>query len=122
MTTRLDSRRKNLLIYYRYYYDCLSAELEKHGFVANDILSWNDFQCSCEELKLFPLLFNCVALPFTFFPNEIQMKIKSSSSEEFQRVREVNHHDYIIEYMEEDAEFKDVVLESIEELMETLFV
>lgn len=122
MTTRLDSRRKYLSCYYRYYYDCLCTELEQRGLVANDILSWNDFQSSCEDLKLFPMVFNCVALPFTFFPNEIQMKIKSSGSEEFQSMREINHHDYIIQYMEEDEEFKEVVLESIEELMETLFV
>lgn len=122
MTTRLDSRRKYLLSYYKYYYDCLCTELEKQGLVANDILAWKEFQCSCEDLKLFPLVFNCVALPFTYFPNEIQMKIKSSTSEEFQRIRDINHHDYIIQYMKEDEEFKNVILESIEELMETLFI
>lgn len=121
MTTRLDNRRKHLLSYYRYYYDCLCMELEKHKLIADDILSWKAFQSSCDDLKLFPLVFNCVALPFTFFPNEIQMKIKSSAAEEFKRMREVNHHDFIMHYMTEDKEFKDVVLESIEELMETLF-
>lgn len=121
MTTRLDNRRKNLTSYYRYYYDCLRTELENRKLIAEDILSWNDFQSSCDALKLFPMVFNCVALPFTFFPNEIQMKIKSSEADEFRRIREVNHHDYITQYMNEDKEFKDVVLESIEELMETLF-
>lgn len=121
MTTRLDNRRKYLSSYYRYYYDCLRTELENHELIADDILSWKDFQSSCDDLKLFPMVFNCVALPFTFFPNEIQMKIKNSTADEFQRLREVNHHDYIIQYMKEDKEFKDVILESIEELMETLF-
>lgn len=121
MTTRLDNRRKYLSSYYRYYYDCLCTELEKHKLIAEEILSWNDFQSSCKDLKLFPMIFSCVGLPFTFFPNEIQMKIKNSSDEEFRRIREVNHHDFIIQHMKEDKEFKDVVLESIEELMETLF-
>lgn len=120
-TTRLDNRRKYLPGYYRYYYDCLCAELEKHKLIADDIVTWTDFQSSFDDLKLFPMVFNCVGLPFTYFPNEIQMKIKSSTAEEFQRMREVNHHDYIKQYMEEDKEFRDVVLESIEELVETLF-
>ncbi len=121
MTTRLDHRRKHLSHYYRYYHECFCAELEKHELVADEILSWNDFQASCKDLKLFPIVFNCVGLPFTFYPNEIQMKIKSSSAEEFRRVREDNHYDYMIHHMKQDDEFKDVVLESMEELMETLF-
>lgn len=121
MTTRLNHRRKHLSNYFRFYYECLSSELIKHGLNVDDVLSWNEIEASCEDLKLMPMVYNCVALPFTYFPNEIRMKIRSSEAEEFRRVREENHHEIIIKYMEQDAEFKDVILESIEELMETLF-
>lgn len=121
MTTRRNDRLKNLSSYCRFYYECLSSELKRHELNADAELSWDDFQASCNDLKLMPMVYNCVGLPFTYFPNEIQMKIRSSEAEEFRRMREENHHEFIIQYMERDAEFKDAVLESIEELMDTMF-
>ncbi|KAJ6622509.1 hypothetical protein Bhyg_17595 [Pseudolycoriella hygida] len=121
MSTRLENRREYLMSYYKYYYDCLRMELEKQELNPDDVLTWHDFQSSCNELKLFPLVFNCVALPFTFYPKDIQVKMKNCTDAEFQRVRDVGHYDFMLQYMKEDDEFKDVILESIEELMEELF-
>lgn len=120
MTTRLDHRRQHYEEYFRYYHNCLSDELKVHRFDVDSILSWKEFRLTCDELRIFPLIYNCVATPLVFLQPEKQLRMKNDS-EKFHHILLVNRMDYMLEAMADDEQFKDVVMENIEELLDCIF-
>lgn len=120
MTTRLDYRRQNYEQHFKFYHDRLSDELKLRGFDVDEILPWHEFRLSCDRLRLFPLIYNCVAQPLVYLEPDKQLKMKNDA-EKFHRILLVNRMDYMLEAMADDDEFKDVVMENIEELLDCIF-
>lgn len=120
MTTRLDYRTQNYEKHFKYYHDCLSDELKFRGLDVDKILPWNEFRLSCDELRIFPMIYNCVAQPLVYLEPDKQLKMKNDA-EKFHHILLVNRMDYMLEAMAEDEQFKDVVMENIEELLDCIF-
>lgn len=120
MTTRLDYRRQNYEEHFKYYHECLSDELKFRGLDVNEILPWEQFRLSCDKLRIFPMIYNCVAQPLVYLEPEKQLKMKSEA-EKFHHILLVNRMDYMLEAMADDERFKDVVMENIEELLDCIF-
>lgn len=120
MTTRLDHRRKYYEDYFKFYYNCFSDELKSHGIDPELILPWKEFRLSCDELRIYPLIYNCVSTPLVFLSPEKQLKLKNDH-EKFQNILLVNRIDYMLDAMADDKMFKDVVMENIEELLDYMF-
>lgn len=122
MNTRLDHRRKYYEEYFKYYHSCLSNELKSHGLDVESILTWKEFRLTCDELRMYPIIYNCVAQPQIFFTPEKQLKMKNIDPVKFQHFLLVNRMDFMLEAMAEDEQYKDVIMENIEELLDFMFV
>jgi len=120
MTTRLDYRRENYEEHFRFYHNCLTNELQLIGFDVDDILPWREFRLSCDQLRIFPMIYNCVAQPLVYLQPEKQLNMKNDA-ERFHHILLVNRMDYMLEAMADDDQFKEVVMENIEELLDCLF-
>lgn len=120
MTTRLDYRRKSYEEHFKYYHSCLGDELKVRGFDVDEILPWKEFRLSCDALRIFPIIYNCVAQPLVYLEPAKQLKLKNDA-ERFQRILLINRMDYMLEAMADDEQFKDVVMENIEELLDCIF-
>ncbi len=120
MTTRLDYRRQNYDEHFQYYHSCLTNELKDHGFDVNDVLPWKEFRLSCDQLRIFPMIYNCVAQPLVYLEPEKQLKMKTDA-ERFHRILLVDRMEYVLDAMADDVQFKDVIMENIEELLDCLF-
>lgn len=120
MTTRLDYRRQNYEKHFKYYHDCLSDELKVHGFDVDEVLPWKEFRLSCDQLLIYPMVYNCVAQPLIYLEPDKQLKMKYEA-EKFHHILLVNRMDYMLEAMADDEQFKDVIMENIEELLDCIF-
>lgn len=120
MTTRLDYRRQNYDKHFEYYHSCLADELKFRGFDVNEILPWKEFRLSCDELRIFPLIYNSVAQPLVYLQPDKQLKLKNDGEKHY-RILIVDRMEYILEAMADDEQFKEVTMENIEELLDCLF-
>lgn len=121
MTTRLEYRRQNYETHFKYYYERLGDELKVRGFDVNEILPWDEFRSSCDDLLMFPVIYNCVATPLVYLKPEKQLKMKNEDAAKFHYYLFVDRMEYMLEGMADDEQFKDVVMENIEELLDLLY-
>ncbi|KAJ6644600.1 hypothetical protein Bhyg_09569 [Pseudolycoriella hygida] len=120
MTTRLNYRSEKYEEHFRFYHNCLSDELKLRGFDVNEILSWSEFRLSCDELRIYPIIYNCVAQPLIYLQPEKQLSMKNDA-EKFHHILMVNRMDYMLDAMAADDQFKEVIMENIEELLDCIF-
>ncbi|KAG4070806.1 hypothetical protein HA402_011032 [Bradysia odoriphaga] len=121
VSTRLEHRKQYYGRYLRYYYDTLVKELNEYKIEASNELSWEEFVQSSIELKLLPLAINAVCIPLTTLSSEILLSLKTENPARYMRTMTVNRHEFILEYMEKDAEYKEIVMESYSELLDCMF-
>lgn len=121
VSTRLDHRKQCYPRYLQFYYDALTTELIKYKIDSSNVLSWEEFIRSSKELELLPLAINCCCRPLTTLPSEILLSLKTENPERYMRTMTVNRHEFILEYMEKDAEYKEIVMESYSELLDCMF-
>lgn len=121
VSTRLAHRKQFYPHYLRYYYDALTKELMKYKIDASNVLSWTEFLRSSKELEMLPLVINCCCRPLTTLSSEILLSLKSENPDRYMRTMTVNRHEFILEYMEKDAEYKEIVMESYSELLDCMF-
>lgn len=121
VSTRLAHRKKFYPRYLRYYYDAFTRELGKFNIDPSNVLRWEEFLRSAKELEMLPLVINCCCRPLTTLSSEILLSLRSENPERYMRTMTVNRHEFILEYMEKDAEYKEIVMESYGELLDCLF-
>lgn len=121
VSTRLEHRKQYYDHYLRYYYDALTRELNEYNIDVSNEISWTEFLRTSKELRLLPLAITAVCIPLTTLSSEILLSLKSENPERYSRTMTVNRHELIIEYMEKDAEYKEIVMESFSELLDCMF-
>lgn len=121
VSTRLAHRKKFCSHYLQFYYDALTKELTKYKIDASKVLSWEEFQSSAKELEMLTLVINCVCRPLTMLSSDILVSLKTENPERYMRIMHVNRHEFILEHMEKDAEYKEIVIESYGELLDCMF-
>lgn len=121
VSTRLEHRKQFYSRYLRFYYDALVRELMNYKIDASSVLNWEAFLQSSKELELFPLAITAVCRPLTTLSSEILLSLKAESPERYLRTMNVNRHEFILEYMEMDAEYREIVMESFSELLDCMF-
>lgn len=121
VSTRRAHRKQYYHRYLRYYYDALTVELSKYKIDASNELSWEEFIRSWKELEMLPLVINCICRPLTTLASEILLSLKTENPIRYIRTMTVNRHEFIIEHMERDAEYKEMVIESYGELLDCMF-
>lgn len=121
VSTRLEHRKQFYLRYLQFYHDALTRELIEHNIDAAKELSWEEFLESWNELKMLPLVINCVCRPLTTLSSDILLSLKTQNPERYMSTMTVNRHEFILEHMEKDAEYKEIVLETYGELLDCMF-
>lgn len=120
LNTRRDHRNRHLEYYLRYYWDCLQTQLSSQSLNALEILSWLDFRNSCHHYEFLAIVSNCRYAPFSNLKPGTLQSLESNDMERYSRVCSVDRGQYIVENLKMDKHFRDVVLESLQELVEKL--
>lgn len=121
VTTRLEHRKRFYAHYLRFYYEALTRELNENEIDATDEISWNEFRRTSKELALLPLSVSAVCVPLCTIPMEILFKLRAENHDRYMRTMIENRHEFILEYMEKDAEYKEIVMEIYGELLDCMF-
>lgn len=121
VSTRLAHRKQFYPHYIQFYYNALAKKLTRYKIDASKVLSWEEFQDSLKELEMVVLVINCVCRPLTMLSSEILVSLKTENPERYMRTMHVNRHEFILEHMEKDAEYKEIVIESYGELLDYMF-
>ncbi len=122
VSTRLEHRNQFYCRYLRYYYDALTRELDEFRIDVSKELSWDELMRSWKELKLLPLAISAVCIPLISLSSEIVLSLKTDDPARYMRTMTVNRHELILEYMEKDPEYKEIVLEGFSELLDCMFL
>lgn len=121
VSTRLAHRKQFYQHYLEFYYDALTKELTKYKIDASEVLSWDEYQNSLKELKMLTLVINCVCRPLTMLSSDILVSLKTENPDRYMRTMHFNRYEFILEHMEKDAEYKEIVIESYGELLDCMF-
>lgn len=121
VSTRLAHRKQFYPYYFQFYYDALTKELNKYQIDVSEVLSWDEFQRSVKELEMLPLVISSVCRPMTTLSSDILLSLKSENPDRYMSIMTVNRHEFIVELMENDAEYKEIVIESYGELLDCMF-
>lgn len=120
MTTRRANRNeKCMLDYLKSYYSDLRENFEENELV--EILSWEQFIESWNIAKYFAMIFNCTYAPLMYMPAHILEQLKVEDPEQYCTVSNEQRGDFIIQIMNENEQYKEIVLECVNELLEYLY-
>lgn len=118
LTTRRAHRQRHGEAHLRAYWQRLRAELAARLPAESSIdhddarLSWPVFRRSCDELRLFALVFSCVYTPLMYLPAEWLA--------EFRGAQRVDRAAFVCAVMAQCADYASVVSECCDELIATV--
>ena len=122
LNTRRASRESHLEDLLRFYYDELgTALLRKVEIDFASLLSWTDFRRSCDHYELLALLFMCRYAPFSHIPKNVLREMENEDPNRYARVCGMDRGTFILEWLNRDEHFREVVIESLMELTEKFF-
>jgi hypothetical protein len=104
--------------YLKFYHKQLAKELSKHDLKIDEICSWNDYMESINDIMLLPRFMNPLFITFSHLPNEVMKKLSTNSSEEYNRVLNVNRNGLLEECVEKDEDYRNYLIEALEDLIE----
>lgn len=119
INTRRDHRQKFMEYYLEFYYEHLKQELAKEEIEIAGKISLECFKKNCQDFMVLPLTINAVILTLTQLPSEFMKDLKDA---DFNRICNIFRDDVVLDFIEKDANYKEYLLEAVEELIEYLYV
>ena len=120
INTRKTHRQQNLEDYLTFYYERLGYELKEEGIEVSRKITFEEFKISCVEFMVLPLTINAVILTLTLMPSEY-VKELNLNSDNFYKICNVFRDDVVMDLIERDDDYKECLLEAIEELIEYIY-
>lgn len=105
-----------------FYYNQLASELLKHDVKLDDLMPWSDFEVSCESFKLFPLMQQGMFWSLTRLPEGVIPSLLETNESEYMKICNEHRDDIVLDYMERDEFYRECMIETVERLIEYLFV
>lgn len=105
-----------------FYYKQLANELEQHNVNVESIMSWRDFEVSCKRFKLFPLVQQGIFWSLTNLPETFLTNLLANNEKEYLRICNEQRDETVLEFMECDEFYRQTMTETVERLIEYLFV
>lgn len=102
------------------YYENFTQELSTMSLKAGDIISYEEFESSLKDLALFGALYNCIAATILRVPGDYLKDMKLNRPDDFHRYTNVDRTDEVLELVKIDADFRDYMLECIDDMMELI--
>lgn len=112
LCTRRAHRAEHLEAHLRWYWEHLSAEVAAAQHGAAEVPTWPAFRRSCDELRLFGLVFSGVYTPLMWLPDDELVAFRG------ERGRSVSRAEFVCDAMRGNRAYADVVAECCAELME----
>lgn len=106
----------------RFYYKQLESELLLHDVKIENLLTWHDFEVSCERFKLFPLVQQGMFWSLTNLPENFLINLLASDEQKYISICNENRDELVVEIMETDEYYRTTMTETVERLIEYLFV
>lgn len=106
----------------KYYYEQLSIELMKHKFKIEDLITLDNFHKGCKYFKLLPLVMQPMFYSLTNLPTDYIISLLETDESKYMKICNEFRDDVILEFMEKDQFYQDTMIESVERLIEHLFV
>lgn len=105
----------------KHYYEFFSGLLAERGFRADEILSENEFQESCEACALPAKIQAIIDRSITFLTNEDYLEA-TKNEETFVKYLYEDRGKYIMGGFNRNSEYRDIMVEDIAELRDMIFV
>ncbi|XP_061398999.1 uncharacterized protein LOC133334683, partial [Musca vetustissima] len=103
---------------YAVYYQQFQEELSKMSLKASDFMTYEEFEKSLKDLALFGALYNCIAATILRVPGDYLRDMKLNRPDDFHRYTNVDRTDEVLELVKIDADFREYMLECIDDMME----
>lgn len=121
----LSSRRQHRLQYFEhyleFYYQTLKDELIKHGFQLDTLFSWKDFREDIDNFLIVAMIMHPMYTTVTGLPSEFLAHLCDHDELEYKRVMIENRDPEVLAHMDKDKTYRDILVESVEELIEHFF-
>lgn len=121
LCTRRQHRKQHFEYYLNYYYQCLKDELAEHQIQIDELFTWTEFRKNCNDFWLLPLVMNSIFITVTRLPQDRLIHLSENDQEGYKKIMVENRDDLILETMDKDQQFREILVESLEELIEFLF-
>jgi Ecdysteroid kinase-like family len=119
----LSSRdHSNTDVLLKFYYEQLASELKRHDVNISEVVSWIDFEVSCKRFKLVPLVQQAIFWSLTNLPEEYLVELLETNETEYMKICMENRDNVVLEFMAKDDYYRETMTESVERLIEYLFV
>lgn len=105
-----------------FYYGQLASELLKHDVKLANLMSWSAFELSCQSYKLLPLIQQGMFWSLTNLPEGVLPHLLATDEREYIKICNEHRDDIVLDYMERDGYYRDCMIETVERLIEYLFV
>jgi hypothetical protein len=107
--------------YLNFYYKCLKDELANHKIQIDQLFTWTEFRKNCSDFILLPLAMNAIFITVTYLPQDLLVHLNENDQEEYKKLMLNNRDDLILETIDKDQHFKDLLVDAVESLVEHLF-
>lgn len=118
--TTSTGRKEMYESYLKFYYATIQSELSKNGL--DKLFSLEDFVDNCKDFTLFALVLRCLYLASTFLPSELLQTLSENDEEAYKKLMMEDRDNEVLEAMDNDADYRGLLTEATEELIEYLFV
>ncbi|XP_073822386.1 uncharacterized protein [Musca autumnalis] len=100
------------------YYQQFCEELSLMSLEPKEFMTFEAFEQSLKDLALFGALYNCIAATILRVPGDYLRDMKLNRPDDFHRYTNVDRTDEVLELVKIDADFRDYMLECIDDMME----
>lgn len=121
LNTRRSDRTENSGKYLLSYHNDLANELHAYGLIVDDILPWQELLRSFKQLRLLPLVNAAYLLPWILMPPNLVDNLKRDDHAAYVHMAFGRRVEFVVGLMEDDAEYRAAVEESIDELAEFVY-
>lgn len=106
----------------KFYYEQLALQLWQHDVDIGEIMSWEAFETSCKKFKLVPLVQQGIFWSLTNLPEDFIVNMLENDEERYIKMVMQHRDDVVLEFMEKDEFYRNTMTETVERLIEYLFI
>lgn len=117
-TARREHREELYAFYIAFYYEKLADELKKFSIDLSTEMSFENFTKSCDYHETFALVYNVIVIMITKIPREFFVDF---TEEEYRDFADGNRSKFVLDYMDKDQQYRDVLVEAVEAVVENIY-
>jgi len=106
----------------QFYYNQLALELQPFDIALGSIMPWNDFVVGCKQAQPLVLLMQPLLWSLTHLPDGFLHALLASNEAEYIKICREDRAPVMLDFIDSNAFYRDTMMESIERLIEHLFV